>query len=272
MTVCLQRRHAALHLCLTLAALLLALASLPAHAGLLAEATRIIYPADASARTLTLSNTNAWPVVVQAWFDHGEGDPDAAPAPAFIATPAVFRLAPGAVQTLRILATGEPLAADRESVWWLNLYEIPPAGDGTGNVTANASDDAARIDLAINTQIKLFYRPPGLAAPENLAEQLEFRLEEDSPENPGQWTIVCHNPTAWHASFAGLSIAGSHDGTPTLLYAQQAPDMMTPPHTTRRYPLAPGQPDRDAPVQFSLIDDGGFAQAGQGRSRRWHSD
>jgi len=242
---------------------LLARASQTAHAGLLAEATRIIYPAEAAARTLTLTNTNAWPVVVQAWFDHGEGDPDAAIAPAFIATPAVFRLAPGAVQSLRIVATGEPLAADRESVWWLNLYEIPPAGD----VTGHASDNAARLDLAINTQIKLFYRPPGLAAPENLAEQLEFHLEEDSPATPGHWAIVCHNPTAWHASFAGLSVAGDRDGHPALLYAQQAPDMMTPPHSTRRYPLAPGQPTPGAPVQFSLIDDGGFAQAGQGRSR-----
>jgi len=235
------------------AAALLTLASPAAEAGLLAEATRILYPAGASARTLTLTNTNDWPVVVQTWFDHGEGNPDATPVPPFIATPAVFRLNPGGVQTLRIVYTGEPLPPERESVYWLNLYEIPPA------VTDDATPDdhdTARLDLAVNTQLKLFYRPPGLAAPENLAEQLRFSLVADN----GHWVIDCHNPTPWHASFAGLRVAGDGADLP----AQQAPDMMTPPHTTRRYPLAPGQPQPDARIRFSLIDDGGFVQAHDG--------
>jgi len=247
------------------AAALLTLAGPAAEAGLLAEATRILYPAGASARTLTLTNTNAWPVVVQTWFDHGAGDPDATPVPPFIATPAVFRLDPGGVQTLRIVHTGETLPAERESVYWLNLYEIPPA------VAADASPDdpdADRLDLAVNTQLKLFYRPPGLTAPENLAEQLHFSLVADN----GHWAIDCHNPTPWHASFAGLRVAGvnadTSDGTTTDLPARQAPDMMTPPHTTRRYPLAPGQPQPDAPIKFSLIDDGGVAQTYEGRLQR----
>jgi len=229
-----------------------------AHAGLLAEATRIIYPADAAARTLTLTNTNAWPVVVQTWFDHGEGDPEVLAAPPFIAIPAIFRLAPGAVQTLRIVATGEALPTDRESVYWLNLYEIPPAAPDTDTPS---EADTARLDLALNTQLKLFYRPQGLPQPENITEHLAAQLNFQLEAQNSQWFIACHNPTAWHASFAGLVV----DGQAGELPAQQEPDMMTPPKTTRRYRLAPGTPLPDATVTFSLIDDGGFGREYQQR-------
>jgi len=53
-----------LRACALLTTAILALASPATVAGLLAEATRIIYPAGAPARTLTLTNTNDWPVVV----------------------------------------------------------------------------------------------------------------------------------------------------------------------------------------------------------------
>jgi len=152
------------------------------------------------------------------------------------------------VQTLRIVYTGEPLPADRESVYWLNLYEIPPAAP------LSDADDTARLDLAVNTQLKLFYRPDAVPAPDHLAEQLRFSLAQEN----GHWHIECHNPTPWHASFSGLSVDGVNNGAIGELHARQNPDMMTPPHSTRRYPLTPGQPKPDAPVRFSLIDDGGF--------------
>jgi len=245
----------------TLTVALLTLVGPGAHAGLLAEATRIIYPAGAPARTLTLTNTNDWPVVVQTWFDRGAGDPEVSPAPPFIALPAIFRLSPGGVQTLRIVYTGEPLPADRESVYWLNLYEIPPAvaGDATPD-----DPDADRLDLAVNTQLKLFYRPDAVPAPEGLAEQLRFSLAQENDH----WVIDCHNPTPWHASFAGLSVDGVNHGTTSELHARQDPDMMTPPHSTHRYRLAPGTPKPDSTVRFSLIDDGGFAHEHTGRLRQ----
>jgi len=234
-----------------------------AHAGLLAEATRIIYPAGAPARTLTLTNTNDWPVVVQTWFDHGEGDPEALAAPPFIAIPAIFRLAPQAVQTLRIVATGEALPDTRESVYWLNLYEIPPAAPDP-DTTLDTNADTARLDLALNTQLKLFYRPQGLPQPENLTEKLASQLHFQIEAQNGHWFIACHNPTAWHASFAGLAV----DGKAGELPARQEPDMMTPPQTTRRYRLAPGTPAPDATVKFSLIDDGGFGREYEGTLRQ----
>ena len=75
---------------------------------------------------LLLVNQNPYPVLVQAWVDDGalDGEPDTALAP-FLPLPPVFRLEPGRQRSLRLLATGQAQARDRESLYWLNIYEIP---------------------------------------------------------------------------------------------------------------------------------------------------
>jgi P pilus assembly chaperone PapD len=66
-------------------------------------------------------------VVVEAWVDDGELDsaPEKSTAPV-IPLPPIFRLNAGDQLSLRLLHTGAPLARDRESLFWLNLYEIRP--------------------------------------------------------------------------------------------------------------------------------------------------
>jgi len=217
------------------------------HAGLLTEGTRVIYPADAEGRTLLIANTNPWPVLVQTWVDQGEGDPQQADAP-FVVLPAIFRLEPSATERLHIIHTGEPLPEDRESLFWLNLYEVPP-----DEVGADPDADGARLTLTLNTQLKVLYRPADLGAPDDLASQLQFRLEQPS------WTPVCvlaRNPTPWHASLGALSVDGI-DGP----LAVDDVDLLLPPFTSRCYRLHAGQPSADAGVDFSVIGDTGFSEA-----------
>jgi len=216
--------------------LLLLAILLPAcvQAGLQAQGTRLIYPAGSDGQSLLIANSNDWPVLVQTWVDDGTGDPLQASAP-FVVLPVVFRLEPGATQNLRILYSGESLPAERESLFWLNLYEVPPT------VSAAERDDGAQLDLALNTQMKLFYRPQGLGAPDNLSEQLGFEVQGHS--------LLVRNPTPWHASFSELA-AESAEG---LLNAEEAQDLLLLPFSERRFRLQAGQPG--AFVQFSLIDD-----------------
>lgn len=63
--------------------------------------------------------------------------------------PAVFKMQAGSVQALRIINKGENLPSDRESVYWLNLYEIPPRE--RSNI-----DVHAQVAMAMNTQMKIF--------------------------------------------------------------------------------------------------------------------
>jgi len=123
------------------------------HAGLLTEGTRVIYPEGSSGETLLIANTNPWPVLVQTWVDDGTGNPETANAP-FVVLPAIFRLEPSATQHLRILHTGEPLPDECESLFWLNLYEIPPDDPA-------AEQGDARLTLTITMQLKLRYQPAG---------------------------------------------------------------------------------------------------------------
>jgi len=227
--------------------LLIALLPLTSRAGLLAEHTRIIYPAAHNARSVLIANTNPWPVLVQTWVDRGEGDLERATAP-FVVVPAIFRLEPAATQTLRILYTGEALPDDRESMFWLNLYEIPPS--------APAEDaDTPLLTLTLTTQIKLFYRPEGIGTPAALAERLAFGLQQDGE----RWCVAASNPTPWHAAFSALSIDGSEGELPVV-----ALDTL-PPFASGTWCLDPGQPAPAANIHFSLIDDAGFSQSHQRR-------
>ena len=227
-----------------LCGLLLGLAALPSQAGILAAGTRLIYPAESREKTLMLANTNAWPVIVQSWIDDGAGDPLAANAP-FVVLPAVFRLAPGERQAIRIIYNRDPLPQDRESAFWINLYEIPPA----------TRENAARpyVTLAMNTQLKLFWRPAGLsAAPEDAAEKLIFRLVNSRDG----WAIECENPTPLNISFTSLTLAGGGAGQK----AAPQVDMMIRPFSTRRYPLIePAAKPGGTQVRVRYLGDNGAA-------------
>ncbi|WP_339434721.1 molecular chaperone [Pseudomonas orientalis] len=221
-------------------------ASSISHAGVMPEQTRLIFHEGQTQRSLMLANTNPYPVVVQTWVDDGEGNraPENSTS-AMIALPSVFRLQPQALQGLRIVYDGSALPKDRESVSWLNLYEIPPA-------KTDAPALPTRIAVAMNTQMKIFYRPAHLPSqPESMAGSLTFRIEQQA----GAWVLVCHNPSPYHASFSSLRVSATGHEYPVA----KALDMMTPPLSEKTYPLGHFTDDARAsvPVNYTLIDDDG---------------
>lgn len=209
--------------------------SAPSAAGLVAASTRVIFHEGDTQKSLMLVNANTWPVVVQSWVDNG--DVNAAPGSVktpFLAIPAVFRLSPKGGQGLRLVYNNMPLPADRESVFWLNLYEIPPV-----------TQQEQSLVLTMNTQMKIFWRPRGLEQPETALKKLTFRLEGGD--------LLCHNASPFFVSFAGLALEASG----TLRRAQQQPDMMVPPFSEKRYPLEAGGLHNAEGVQADVIDDSG---------------
>lgn len=221
-------------------------ASSIARAGLMPEQTRLIFHEGQTQRSLMLANTNPYPVVVQTWIDNGEGNraPENSVS-AMIALPSVFRLQPQALQGLRIVYDGSALPRDRESVSWLNLYEIPPA-------KADAPALSTRVAVAMNTQMKIFYRPAHLpSAPEKMAGALTFRIEQQA----GTWVLVCHNPSPYHASFSSLRVGPQGHEQPVA----KSLDMMAPPLSDKAYPLSnfTHHADASVAVSYTLIDDGG---------------
>jgi P pilus assembly chaperone PapD len=71
---------------------------------------------------------------------------------------------------VRILRSGKPLPEERESMFWLNIKGIP---------AMDSAPDKNMVQFAINSRIKLIFRPAALknAIPENFAEKLQWSTE-----------------------------------------------------------------------------------------------
>lgn len=102
------------------------LASTLSQAAIVITGTRVVYPESSREVNVRLTNVEQSPVLVQAWIDDGNAgaSPDEIKVP-FVLMPPVFRVEPKKGQTLRVMYTGDDLPKDRESVYWLNVLEIP---------------------------------------------------------------------------------------------------------------------------------------------------
>jgi chaperone protein EcpD len=221
---------------------------MPADASVVIGGTRVIYGASESEVTLKLSNAGQAPALVQSWVDAGDvrGAPSTIKVP-FTVTPPIARIDPTKSQTLRIVYTGEPMPTDRESVFWLNVLEIPPKPRA-------ADADLNRVQLAFRSRIKLFYRPDQLkGSSADAPAQLTWRLTRVD----GKPAVEAHNPTPFHVSLTEISVqagdrrASFDDGG------------MVGPGETRAFPLKGDAPEAaGASVHYTSLNDYGGAVSG----------
>lgn len=216
-----------------------------ADASVVIGGTRVIYGASESEVTLKLSNEGQAPALVQSWVDGGDvrGAPSDIKVP-FTVMPPISRIDPSKSQTLRIVYTGEPLPKDRESVFWLDVLEVPPK--------ASAADaDINRIQLAFRSRIKLFYRPDNLkGSPTDAPTQLTWRLIQ-ADGNPA---IEAHNPTPFNVSLTEIRV---QSGGRSAIFDDGG---MVGPGETRAFPLKGDVLDAaNARVHYTALNDYGGA-------------
>ncbi|WP_330985336.1 MULTISPECIES: molecular chaperone [Enterobacterales] len=220
----------------------LLLLSLRASAGVMVESSRVIFSAGDRERSLMLSNNNDYPVIVQAWVDNGapDGTPENAADVPVIPLPGIFRLEPGEKKYLRLLATQVKQPLDRESLYWLNIYEIPPTD---AHLPANVS----AVKVAIRLQLKMFWRPTNLTpSVDDVVKKLQFTLLRQ----PGTLQLKVTNPTPYYATFNAADIknnAASH----TL-----AIDMLAP-FSSKTLPLDTHREEQPKSIHYALINDDG---------------
>jgi chaperone protein EcpD len=178
--------------------LVCALLSGGVHASVTIGGTRVVYPLEQREVTVKLDNDSSAPSLVQVWMDDGDANakPGDIKAP-FVITPPIFRMEPKKGQMLRVMYSGEALPQDRESVYWLNVLDIPPKAEAAG--------DANMLQLAYRTRIKVFVRPAKLAGqPEEAPAQLSWKITA-SKDGKGQEVSVS-NPTPYHVSFSEFNV------------------------------------------------------------------
>ncbi|WP_343583440.1 fimbria/pilus periplasmic chaperone [Herbaspirillum sp.] len=215
-----------------------------AHASVIITGTRVIYPADEKEVTVKLNNDGNVPALVQAWIDDGDSRIQAQTrAMPFTLLPPMFRLDPAKGQTLRMMYTQDPLPADRESVYYLNVLEIPPR--------PKADDDRNLLQMAFRSRIKIFFRPKGLAGDANDAPAKMTWSVVPGEEGKG-YALQADNPTPYHVNVtrAGVEVGGK-------LY-ESAPGMVAP-FSKRAFALEglSIQPPAPLRMQYETVNDYG---------------
>jgi len=253
-----------------LTVLLCLTASLSAHAGLVIQGSRIIYHEAAGETSVQMRYVGDAPTLLQAWMDTGAES--AAPGQdevPFILMPAVTRLDPGNGQTIRILRTRDGLPQDRESLFYFNTLEVPPAP------TAQMAAGEAFMQFSIRGRFKFFYRPKGLSvSPDKAAESLQFSIAE--PAGDGRMQVRVYNPSPYYVTFSTLALqaagTASDAGTALARFGADAPDArMVAPMNELILPLAPEslatgmRLPAEVQVSFTLINDAGGLMTRQQR-------
>lgn len=164
------------------------------------DRTRVIVNETDKAVSLNISNQNKQlPYLAQGWIEDVDGDKITSP---LVILPPVQRIEPGEKSQLKIqvLPAANLLARDRETLYYFNLREIPPK-----------SDKPNTLQIALQTRIKLFYRPAGIVPSRtDMANPWQEKL---TLTRQGDRFIV-NNPTPYFVTLidanakGGKSIAG----------------------------------------------------------------
>ncbi|WP_429619887.1 fimbria/pilus periplasmic chaperone [Serratia sp. 2723] len=171
------------------ATLLASLASQQAQAAIALDRTRVIFEGSQNSVSLNVSNQNKQlPYLAQGWIEDEQGNKIQSP---LTVLPPVQRIEPGKPSQVKIqaLPAVKLLPQDRETVYYFNLREIPPK-----------SNKANTLQIALQTRIKLFYRPAAIAMDRNAAppqEQITLTRQGDK--------YVVHNPTPYYVTLVDAS-------------------------------------------------------------------
>lgn len=175
--------------------LLLSLFSLSAMASIQLSSTRLIFNEGDRETSITVRNKGEVRLI-QSWLEKNQ---PADPLPPFAVTPPLAKLDRDSQQLLRVHFAGNGLPADRESMYWLAVQEIPQKAEGQ-NV----------VQLAVQQRIKVFYRPAGLVgkameAPKALT--LSLKNSELTINNPTPYFINLSSVTQGKHELGGDTIA-----------------------------------------------------------------
>ncbi len=210
-----------------------------ANATIMINASRLVMNKSDRETSLLIKNTGDYPVVIQSWIDNG--DPamtpeNASDAPAMV-LPALFRLEPDAINNLRIINKFTPTLKDRESIYWLNIYEISPR-------PANEANNDSYINVTVRLQVKLFYRPDNLTmAINDVSNRLSFSKNSDKSK------IIVSNPTPFYVTFSVANLIVENK-------EQSLSIPMLAPFSTQEIEVETKTIDQ---INYSIIDDvGGF--------------
>lgn len=209
--------------------------SASAWADVVINTTRVVYKEAAKEVNVRLTNEGTRPLLVQSWLDDGRAteSPENIDLP-FMITPPVSRIDAKKGQTLRISKMAANFPKDRESIYYLNVLEVPPKAKGE----AEASN---KLQLAFRTRIKMFYRPEALTVkPQDAAAKVEWRAENGA--------LIAKNNSPYYVTFNMMKVGNN-----------MAKSGMVAPFATEKFEFdnKAFKPSAGASLAYSYISDYG---------------
>lgn len=165
-----------------------------AQASVIVMGTRFVFPADEREISVELTNPESTPALMQVWFDDGNEKSRGENVP-FNALPPLFKIAPQARQRLRIVHTKSNLPKDRESIFYINILEIPPKPNLKKEQSKNY------LQFSIRSRFKLFYRPKLKMPRNNVERNIDWRLVQKGK----QVLLQAKNSTPYFITISDLA-------------------------------------------------------------------
>ncbi|WP_318448721.1 fimbrial chaperone [Photobacterium leiognathi] len=157
-------------------------------AAFILNGTRYIYDEGRKNISIEVSNESKDSFGGQVWIDNIDKEDNTV---SFIPLPTFFKVDGEKKQIIRIMKTTDSLPADKESLFWLNVQEIPPL---------NKTQENAMV-IAVNTQVKLIYRPKIIEGGRKNAEQkIEIHRENNA--------YFLKNPTPYYFAILNIKVDG----------------------------------------------------------------
>lgn len=160
-----------------------------ASASISLDRTRAVFNATEKSISMSVSNDNAkLPYLAQAWVEDENGKKINEP---LLALPPIQRIDAGNKSQVRIQLLGDvsKLPQNRETLFYFSLREIPPKPE-----KANA------LQVALQTRIKIFYRPKELIVKKKEA----FGFEKVTLKLSSKEAVIV-NPTPYHLTVVSVN-------------------------------------------------------------------
>ncbi len=128
------------------------------HAAFVLNSTRYVFDEKRENISVQVDNQSTQEYGGQIWIENQDKNDKNV---YFVPSPTFFKVAEQHKQILRILKINDALPKDKESLFWINIQEIPKA----------PKDSTNTLSIALHTQVKMFYRPDALKEKRENAEQ-----------------------------------------------------------------------------------------------------
>lgn len=151
------------------------------------DRTRVIFNDDEPSATVMLSNQNTEnPFLAQSWLTDAQHKKISAP---LMVLPALQRIEPKGHSLITLVKTSQTdhLPQDRESLFYLNVREIPPK-----------PEKANVLQIAIQSEIKVFYRPKAIAPAKGEIWQKKLRITSAGKQ------FMVENPTPYYITVSTI--------------------------------------------------------------------